>query len=75
MKSSLKIVFFWIYCLKVASYVEDFISIRVHEYNTSYISEIRGTWRTLFIKNGKVWDIVKVKVTSKGNRFGIAEIV
>lgn len=39
MKSSLKIVFFLNILSKVASYVEDFISIRIHEYNTSYISE------------------------------------
>jgi predicted RNA-binding protein with TRAM domain len=29
----------------------------------------------VFIKNGKVGDNVKVKVTSVGNRFAIAEIV
>jgi predicted RNA-binding protein with TRAM domain len=29
----------------------------------------------VFIKNGKVGDSVKVKVTSVGNRFAIAEIV
>jgi len=29
----------------------------------------------IFVKNGKVGDKVKVKVTSVGNRFAIAEIV
>ena len=37
------------------------------------IARIQGF--VVFIKNGKVGDNVKVKVTSVGNRFAIAEIV
>ena len=37
------------------------------------IARIQGF--IIFVKNGKVGDKVKVKVTSVGNRFAIAEIV
>jgi predicted RNA-binding protein with TRAM domain len=37
------------------------------------IAKIQGF--VVFVKNGKVGDKVKVKVTSVGNRFAIAEIV
>jgi predicted RNA-binding protein with TRAM domain len=37
------------------------------------IARIQGF--VIFVKNGKVGDKVKVKVTSVGNRFAIAEIV
>jgi predicted RNA-binding protein with TRAM domain len=37
------------------------------------IAKIQGF--VIFVKNGKVGDKVKVKVTSVGNRFAIAEIV
>jgi predicted RNA-binding protein with TRAM domain len=37
------------------------------------IAKIQGF--IIFVKNGKVGDKVKVKVTSVGNRFAIAEIV
>jgi predicted RNA-binding protein with TRAM domain len=37
------------------------------------VARIQGF--VIFVKNGKVGDKVKVKVTSVGNRFAIAEIV
>jgi predicted RNA-binding protein with TRAM domain len=37
------------------------------------IARIQGF--VIFVKNGKVGDKVKVKVTSVGNRFAVAEIV
>jgi predicted RNA-binding protein with TRAM domain len=37
------------------------------------IARIQGF--VIFVKNGKVGDNVKVKITSVGNRFAIAEIV
>jgi predicted RNA-binding protein with TRAM domain len=43
------------------------------EYDVQVTERIQGF--VIFVKNGKVGDKVKVKVTSVGNRFAIAEII
>jgi predicted RNA-binding protein with TRAM domain len=49
------------------------VQVTERSYRGDGIAKIQGF--VVFVKNGKVGDKVKVKVTSVGNRFAISQIV